>query len=181
MTNGTMMEKNHTTCDSPTLSSLKSKRVDVNLFVQALVLSPSAWPGCWALLISMRPGRQRSALHSLSYLSAPTLCILRVSPRYHPAAEHRCMSAHILDLLPLRFLTGEWPWKQRIKILWRTWPGCVGLQGSHVMVAHQHSPRWPKQCWQMRKSRGARSQLRERESEGPVRLCTTHKSECDVC
>lgn len=118
MTNGTMMKKKkHTTCDSPTLSSLKSKRVDVNLFVQALVLSPSAWPGSCALLISMRPGRQRSGLHSLSYLSAPALCILRVSPRYHPSAEHRCMSAHILDLLPLRFLTGEWPWKQRIKIL----------------------------------------------------------------
>lgn len=149
--------------------------MDANLFVQALMLSPSAWQGCCALLISMGPGRQRGSLHSLSYLCTPPLCILRVSPRYHPSAGHRCMPAHIhsFDLLPLRTLTGRVTMKTEDK---------------------NTSEDMARVCWFTRKSRDEPATFpmitqtvltneeeqrctvtAERQREGPVRLCTAHK------
>lgn len=98
-------------------TSLASK-VDANLFIQALMLSPSPYQDGCALFISMEPGRQRkeSSLNSSSYLTTPPLCILRVSPRYHPSAKHRGMPSRICGmtcrLLNLHYMTGEWPWKQ---------------------------------------------------------------------
>lgn len=119
---------------------------------------PSPCQGCFALFIGMKQERQRQEGKSTFLLLSHRFTTLHLKgiASLSPLCRAQVYAVSHYVLPP--WTTSIWQAtdheNSRLKIPWRTCSGCIGLLGSHVMNKHQHSPSWPKHCWQTSKRRG---------------------------